>query len=783
MTFRREGQNLGPYRLIEQIGEGGMASVYKAYQPSMERYVAVKILPPHFADDPQFAERFIREARTIAKLEHQNILPVHDFGEENNITYLVMRYLEGGSLKNVMKQGRLGIEDIDKLFSQTCSALDYAHRQGVIHRDVKPANILIDKEGAVYLTDFGIAKVLKGVSQLTATGAAIGTPTYMAPEQSLAKSVDARSDTYALGVILYEVVVGKVPYDADTPMAVALAHIHEPLPLPRELDPSIPEPIEAVIIKAMAKEPNDRYQTASELAMALREAVQKVSEAEKKPAEATMVDLVTEVWEGQQEIATRVDEAPVMEEPAVEGSDIAETVAEEPIAEEPLVSAPTVKAGAQPTEVAEPAGESGVTPILQELPSFDDVRPRKGFPTKVIAIGLGGVVIVGFILVAALTGLFSGKDAAGVLDTPDSGVAQTSEPERDEPPASVVEESKLEVAREISFPDEVNDFIKDPKATFFDDFEGADPEHWDSTSWGVDVSGGILRVDGNPSRTDLAGYRSTFTLSEGNAVLVKFKSEASSVPVLSYSFQESTSQQIHLMGFDLNCLYMVNREINDGVFLWGNLYLVPNRWYYLLTFKQGSEVYEWIWEPGSTSQVLQGFFPTDANWVQRDLNFGLGSEDGLVEYESMTVFEHGGPTGFEAYREYTGDRIRIYGQDPPTYPANQPFHIRHGWSEGHETFEEFPLDHEHAYVEVEMDGRTLVPDFYDHVAFEDEGDLNWMHSWVFNFPEGLSGEHEFVVRYFYPCQVAVEDELYEGECPDPEVGVEVLTGTHLVVFE
>ncbi len=303
MNLLAKGSTLGPYRVIEQIGAGGMAKIYKAYQPRMERYVALKVLPQHYAEDPTFVERFNREARTIAQLEHQSILPVYDFGEENGITYLAMRYLEGGTLKNVLERGRLSIRDIEGLMTQICAGLDYAHRRGVVHRDVKPSNVMIDNEGAAYLTDFGIAKVLEGASELTETGAAIGTPAYMAPEQALGKGVDSRSDIYALGVILYELICGRVPYQADTPMAVALAHIHEPLPLPRTLNPEIPEPIEAVIIKALAKDPDDRYQTANELALALQGAIQQLG---RKSTETTLLNLITQVSASKQDVAGAV---------------------------------------------------------------------------------------------------------------------------------------------------------------------------------------------------------------------------------------------------------------------------------------------------------------------------------------------------------------------------------------------------------------------------------------------------------------------------------------------
>jgi serine/threonine protein kinase len=267
------GATLGAFRILHQIGEGGMARVYKAYQPSMERYVALKVLPSSFAEDPQFVSRFIREARTIAALEHRNILPVIDFGEERGITYMAMRFVEGGTLKELLSKGRLNLHDCVDLITQICSALDYAHRRGVIHRDVKPSNVILDGEGAAYLMDFGIAKVVGKGADLTATGAAIGTPAYMAPEQAMGGDIDGRTDIYALGIMLYEMVVGRVPFQADTPMAVLMAHLRDPLPLPRELDPTISESVEVVIIKALAKEPADRFQKANEMADAFRKAV------------------------------------------------------------------------------------------------------------------------------------------------------------------------------------------------------------------------------------------------------------------------------------------------------------------------------------------------------------------------------------------------------------------------------------------------------------------------------------------------------------------------------
>ncbi len=286
------GKTLGQYQITGALGEGGMAAVYKAYQPGMDRYVALKVLPRHFASDPQFVKRFEQEAKIIAKLQHPHILPVHDYGQQDSYTYIVMPYVESGTLNDLLRGKPLPLDQIRSIMTHVGDALDYAHSQGVVHRDVKPSNILVDERGNCMLTDFGIGKILTGTTQLTRTGDVIGTPAYMSPEQGLGKDLDGRSDIYALGVILYEMVTGRQPYKAETPMAIIIKHINDPLPPPRKVNPTIPESIQRVVLKALAKDREDRFATAGEMVTAFEAALAaRISPKEKSALMASGVDL------------------------------------------------------------------------------------------------------------------------------------------------------------------------------------------------------------------------------------------------------------------------------------------------------------------------------------------------------------------------------------------------------------------------------------------------------------------------------------------------------------
>jgi hypothetical protein len=258
---------------MEEIGRGGMATVYRAYQPSMDRMVAIKLILTTIANNPLVVQRFQREARLVARLEHPHILPVYDFDAGYNPPYIVMRYLNGGTLTQILEQGALPPLEAAYLLRQVGLALDYAHRQGIIHRDIKPSNILIDREGNAFVSDFGIARIVAD-QQLTISGAIVGTPNYMAPEQAQGiGQVDYRADIYALGVILFQMLTGSLPFEADTPMGVLMKHLQEPPPHIVTYNPALSPALDEIIQRALAKAPADRYNSALELVQAVTAAL------------------------------------------------------------------------------------------------------------------------------------------------------------------------------------------------------------------------------------------------------------------------------------------------------------------------------------------------------------------------------------------------------------------------------------------------------------------------------------------------------------------------------
>lgn len=393
------GQVFGEYQLQDVLGRGGMAVVYRARQTTLNRDVAVKIISAQLTGQSDFAARFRREADLIAKLEHPHILPIYTYGQQGDFLYLVVRLMEGGSLDQRVQGKPLPLVDIDRLVRQIAGALDYAHAQGIVHRDLKPNNILLDKFGNAYLMDFGIAKILTSSTQLTGTSTLMGTPAYMAPEQWKMSPIDHRADIYSLGVIAYELLTGQIPFDVPTPHQLMYAHLNVETPRPSSLIPGLLSGIDAVILKATAKEPPDRYNSAGELAAALSSAIV----AQTEDVRGELVPLASRMMfsphftpvtqgEGQPLATSQPAGTPVSGQGAAMGTYIPQP--HTPVS--PFEKTAAISTGAGQKSAA--ASKKGGWGLL----------------TAVVGIGLVGIALVG----AVLTGVFGGGDEDEPPNTP-----------------------------------------------------------------------------------------------------------------------------------------------------------------------------------------------------------------------------------------------------------------------------------------------------------------------------------------------------------------------------
>ena len=298
-------KQVGRYNIIRELGRGGMAIVYRAYDPKFERAVAIKVIAAHSLHNQESRKRFEREAKVIAALAHPAIVPVHDFGEDHGQPYLVMSLMRGGSLNERLRKGLFSLDEAARLMLRLAPALDLAHTQGVVHRDLKPDNILFDKQGNPYITDFGIAKLFNSTTELSRSGVVMGTAAYMSPEQATGKDVDGRSDVYALGVILFQILTGRRPFESNNSLGFVYQHINDPVPNICEINTDLPTDCQAIITKTMAKDPNDRYATAGEMATALIAAASNlppdamlVSQTNTKPitANSVITKVMTPSW-------------------------------------------------------------------------------------------------------------------------------------------------------------------------------------------------------------------------------------------------------------------------------------------------------------------------------------------------------------------------------------------------------------------------------------------------------------------------------------------------------
>ncbi|MBX3064990.1 MAG: protein kinase [Anaerolineae bacterium] len=389
------GQRLGQYEIVELLGTGGMAKVYRSRQVSMDRGVAIKVIKQDLMETEGFAERFRREAKIIASLSHPHILKVFDFGTEGNLAYIVMELLNGGSLnKLVAVRGPLHSDVVGRVLSQICQALDYAHAQGIVHRDLKPENVLLDSTENAFLTDFGIAKLLTEVgTTLTQTGTVMGTPAYMAPELWAGEAASPRTDIYALGVMLYNMVAGTTPFAGETTFRIMYMHVNEQLPPPSSKNANISPAIDTVISKALAKNPDQRYRTAGELAQAFAQAARGESPA---PLSAG--------WDG---ITNPITAASPAQQTPSKVPTPAKVPTPSKLPTQPSAANRTPQRAFDRTEIA-PTPEQGVKPLAATDYAIERTnQPAAKRGTGMLALGIVGALVVAgiaFVVISALTG-------------------------------------------------------------------------------------------------------------------------------------------------------------------------------------------------------------------------------------------------------------------------------------------------------------------------------------------------------------------------------------------
>jgi serine/threonine-protein kinase len=422
---------IGRYELKKEIGRGGMATVYLCHDPTFERPVAVKVLPRQFLHDPSFLARFEKEAKSIAAIEHPAIVPVYDFGEDQGQPFLVMRYMQGGSLADRLDVERIEGAEASAIVSRLAAALDEAHDQGLIHRDLKPGNILFDKRGDAHLSDFGIVKLTQETSTFTGTGI-VGTPAYMSPEQARGDSgIDRRSDVYSLGVLVYHMLAGKQPYEADTPMGLAVKHITEPVPSLAEERPDLAESYEQLIQRVLAKNADDRPATAGDLAAELHKCVY-----EMQALDATRLPAMEETAEVEQ--ADEILGEPEPEEVDAEVGLSSTPVPEEVETEVDLPETPDYEEVEEAADIPEtpPVEEkvqrkAGVlkTTIGREIEFAPEVKRK--FP--VWGAIAGGIVVVGLVGVVLTQVIDFGKSQPEPEPAPTQMAAEPTEVIPEEP--------------------------------------------------------------------------------------------------------------------------------------------------------------------------------------------------------------------------------------------------------------------------------------------------------------------------------------------------------------
>jgi len=423
----------GRYQIEELLGQGGMSSVYKATDPNLKRVVAVKMIHPHLSNDPDFVKRFEEEATAVAQLRHPGIIQVYDFNSDDDTYYMVLEFVPGETIQDHLKRlnaddRRLSVTKALEYIADICDAVDYAHQRGMIHRDIKPANLMLNVMGQAILMDFGIAKIVGG-QRHTATGAVVGTAMYMAPEQITGENPDRRADIYSLGITLFEMLSGRPPFEADSAMTLMMMHVNDPVPDLRNLNPDVPDALIPVINKALTKDPNDRYQSAAQMAAALRNALEQIKTGVSTAAPLATLGATTIE---EQDVTSTSPGATVVEEstipPVVPGATYVEPVSI------PATSSEETQVEAAPPPPPPNAGRTGEGSASTGGPATGSV-PTPAAKSKILGLSIPVLVGGGIVLLCLLGGgifmasrLFGGGPAAPATEEPTTVVVNTDVP-------------------------------------------------------------------------------------------------------------------------------------------------------------------------------------------------------------------------------------------------------------------------------------------------------------------------------------------------------------------
>jgi hypothetical protein len=414
----------GRYVIEEQLGAGGMSTVFRATDPNLRRPVAIKLIHTHLSSNEEFVRRFEEEAAAVAQLNHPNIIKVYDFNNDNDLYYMVLEYVPGETLKDRLKRlnksnRRMGVEEVVDVAASICDAVDYAHKRGMIHRDIKPANVMLSTQGRAVLMDFGVAKILGG-QQHTATGAVIGTAAYMSPEQARGERPDERSDIYSLGVMLFEMVSGRPPFEADSAMTTMMMHVSDPVPDLDEIAPGTPVALKRICEKALEKNRENRFQTAAQMAAALRNALTQQEEA---APEMTFIEA----------------------EPAPDSTFIEEAMAPESTYVEQAAAPPppTPPPSSGVATATRPAAKTGQRTAAAQASSAPAAKSSGGFP--IALVGIGGLAALGIVVIAVILGSSLLRGAGGgSADNNNGGEQPVAEVDATQKPAAEVPVAALE---------------------------------------------------------------------------------------------------------------------------------------------------------------------------------------------------------------------------------------------------------------------------------------------------------------------------------------------------